>query len=281
MAKVFARLFHGRASLFLGFIRPMLDVVAGTIGCGFDMIASALCRRGDILGRAVDGGTRAICGGFDVLACGIGGVLRALVRLFAACPQGEDGGRQDGEERGVFHRSLFRTLKVHAPTSLAESRSRSILCFGDPPCGRVPDVAYYRAGLHREAMPRQMSLAVVGADHLNKTGPARRFEIALCLPGEPVDLIPEPKNPADPNAIAVVTGRGVKIGYIRADRAPLVGTYLSRARISDVRFQQAAKWGAIIRIGLDGERAVLPEDRVAPPIDDDTGFWPDYIPPDD
>lgn len=126
-----------------------------------------------------------------------------------------------------------------------------------------------------------MSLAVVGADHLNKSGPARRFEIALCIPGEPVDLVPEPKNPADPNAVAVVTERGVKIGYIGADRAPLIGTYLSRARISGVIFQGAAKWGAVIRVGLDGEMPVLPEIKPTEPPPDDTGFWPDYIPPDD
>lgn len=40
-------------------------------------------------------------------------------------------------------------------------------------------------------------------------------------------MVPEPKNPADRNAIAVVTGRGVKIGYIVADRA--LDRYLSVA----------------------------------------------------
>lgn len=49
---------------------------------------------------------------------------------------------------------------------------------------------------------KQMSLHVVGANHPNADGGNRRFEILLCVPGEPIELIPEPKNPADPNAIA-------------------------------------------------------------------------------
>lgn len=130
-------------------------------------------------------------------------------------------------------------------------------------------------------MPRQMSLAVIGADYLNKSGPARRFEIPLCIPGEPVDLVPEPTNPVDPNATAVVTKCGVQIGYLRADRAPLIGTYLSGARISGVIFQDAVAWGAVVRIGLDGEVPVLPELQEPEPAFDDCGFWPDYIPPDD
>ncbi|MET0363446.1 MAG: HIRAN domain-containing protein [Sphingobium sp.] len=100
------------------------------------------------------------------------------------------------------------------------------------------------------------------------------------MPGEPVDLLPEPKNPADPHEIAVFTARGVQIGYLRADRAPLVGRYKSRGRISAAVFQEATKWGAIIRIGLDGEVPVLPEPAPSAPDEEDSGFWPDYIPPD-
>jgi len=130
-------------------------------------------------------------------------------------------------------------------------------------------------------MSRQMSLAVVGVDHPNKSGPTRRFEIAVSVPGEPVDLVPEPKNPADPNAIAVFSCRNVQIGYLRAERAPLVATFLSHARITGAIFQEAARWGAIIRIGLDGKAPVLPDITPPDPVEGDSGFWPDYIPPDD
>lgn len=45
----------------------------------------------------------------------------------------------------------------------------------------------------------------------------RRFEILLCAPGEPVELLPEPRHPADPNAIAVFSSRAVQIGDLRRD----------------------------------------------------------------
>jgi hypothetical protein len=52
-------------------------------------------------------------------------------------------------------------------------------------------------------MPRQLSLHVVGVAHLNKkSGSDRRFEILICPPGEGVDLMHEPSNPADPQAVA-------------------------------------------------------------------------------
>lgn len=133
---------------------------------------------------------------------------------------------------------------------------------------------------------KRLSLAVVGADHPNKKGPARRFEIALCLPGELVHLVPEPKNPVDPRAIAVYSARYIQIGYVRAERAQLIGTALSRGRVNAI-FQDKAQWGATIRVHLDGTDAVLPEkdDSRAydwpPPGSEDADWWPDEIYPDD
>lgn len=127
-----------------------------------------------------------------------------------------------------------------------------------------------------------LSLAVVGADHPNKRGPARRFEIALCLPGEAVDLRFEPKNPTDPNAIAVFSGRGVQIGYVRAERTQWVGSLIRSARVSAAVFQCKETWGATIRLGLDGADAVLPVERTLTKPDlDPQQFWPDEIPPDE
>jgi hypothetical protein len=125
----------------------------------------------------------------------------------------------------------------------------------------------------------QLSLDVVGADHRNKDKSNRLFEILLSVPGEPVDLIPEPKNPVDPQAVAVFSCRGIQIGYIRAERAQLIRSYLSRGRITDAIFQAQATWGAIVRVGLDGDDAVLPIPAESPDAPPD--FYPDYIPPDD
>lgn len=129
---------------------------------------------------------------------------------------------------------------------------------------------------------KRLSLAVVGADHPNKKGPTRRFEIAMCLPGEPVALIPEPKNPADPRAIAVYSARHIQIGYVRAERAQFIGSALSRGGVSAI-FQCSEQWGATIRAHLDGTEPVLPaadDSRVSdwpPPGSQDADWWPDEI----
>ena len=131
-----------------------------------------------------------------------------------------------------------------------------------------------------------LSLAVVGADHPNKSGPTRRFEIAMCHPGEPVALRHEPKNPADSNAIAVYSARDIQIGYIRAERAPLILLAMGRAGVTAI-FQQKEKWGATIRAHLDGSDPVLPPIAATRPADrsyfgpEDDGWWPDEIWPDE
>ena len=125
-----------------------------------------------------------------------------------------------------------------------------------------------------------ISLAVVGADFPNKKGPGRRFEIALCKPGEPVSLIPEPRNPADPRAIAVHSERGVQIGYVTAERASWIGKLLRETDVVAV-FQHAAPFGAVIRVAFDGSAPVLPARAEPTEIEGNDEFWPDEVWPDD
>jgi hypothetical protein len=130
---------------------------------------------------------------------------------------------------------------------------------------------------------------IVGVDYPNQRGPARRFEVELCAPGDRVDLVPEPKNPTDSRAIMVVSERGVQMGYITAERAPWIGSQMSAG--ADVRaiFQAISGKCAIIRVTLDGSDPVLPppppaprsEPELAESFDGDSVFYPDYIPPDD
>lgn len=124
-----------------------------------------------------------------------------------------------------------------------------------------------------------LSLAVVGADFPNKRGPARRFEIALCRPGDPVEMRPEPKNPADPRAIAVYSDRGVQIGYLTAERCGRIGAMIAEGRPIAAVFQRATTYGAIIRAAFDGEAPTLPDEPRQPA--GDPRFWPDDIPPDE
>jgi hypothetical protein len=136
-------------------------------------------------------------------------------------------------------------------------------------------------------MPRELSLAIVGVDHPNKDKSDRRFEILLCAPGDPVAVEPEPRNPADSNAIAVFSERGIQIGYVTAERAPYIGGIIRSGTEVRAIFQEKTQWGAVIRVAFDGGAPTLPlpkptEDR---PLSIDQAspddFYPDYIPPDD
>ncbi|MEJ7933527.1 HIRAN domain-containing protein [Sphingobium sp. AN558] len=133
---------------------------------------------------------------------------------------------------------------------------------------------------------RHISLAVVGVQFDNKKGPPRRFVVEMCTPGEPVELRPEPKNPADRNAIAVYSARGVQLGYLTAERAPMIGKAM-RDGIVQAIFQRKEKWGATIRAHLDGSVPTLPDpadSRAAdwpPPGSQDADWWPDEEWPDE
>lgn len=127
----------------------------------------------------------------------------------------------------------------------------------------------------------QLSLMIVGADHPNRDKSNRRSEILWSSPGEDVHLVPEPKNPVDPQAVAVFSTRGVQIGYVRGEQSQLIRSYLARGRITAAVFQDRCQAGAIIRLGLDGELPQLPELPPESEQADDDGFYPDYIPPDD
>jgi hypothetical protein len=123
-----------------------------------------------------------------------------------------------------------------------------------------------------------MSLAVVGAPY----DPKRKFEILLCAPGEPIELVPEPKNKHDENAIAVFSARGVQLGYLTAERAPRISQLIRQGREVTAVFQAASSFGAWIRVAFDGEEPVPPEQREwEEPIEPEGGWFPDEVWPDD
>lgn len=130
-----------------------------------------------------------------------------------------------------------------------------------------------------------LSLAVVGADYDNedKARSNRRFEIALCRPGDRVELVPEPKNKADRNAVAVFSERGIQIGYITAERCGRIGALIRDKRQLRAVFQQAAPYGCVIRVAFDGEEPVVDinakpiprRPEIAEGADPDFEFQPD------
>ena len=128
--------------------------------------------------------------------------------------------------------------------------------------------------------PPSLSLAVVGADYPNKRGPGRRFEIAMCRPGEPVEFVPEPNNPADPRAVAVYSCRGVQIGYLTAERCGRIGALIRQRREIRAIFQEQVRYGAIVRAAFDGEKPDLPQGR-SQDAPRETDFSPDEEWPDE
>lgn len=105
---------------------------------------------------------------------------------------------------------------------------------------------------------QELTLAVVGIDFPNADGSNRRSEAMVTLPGEPVELVPEPKNKHDSNAIAVVSPRGVQLGYVNAERAPYIGSRMSRGEDAVAIFQGIDGGSAFIRVRFGGAAPTLP-----------------------
>jgi hypothetical protein len=124
---------------------------------------------------------------------------------------------------------------------------------------------------------RAQSFAIVGIDYPNKRGPARRFELGICKPGEAVELRPEPGNKYDEHAIAVFSCRGVQLGYLASERAILIGTLGRQGHTASAIFQALEPKVGWIRVAFDGEEPTLPIPRSAEPALGVDGFWPDPL----
>jgi hypothetical protein len=125
---------------------------------------------------------------------------------------------------------------------------------------------------------QELTLAVVGIDFANADGSNRRSEAMMTLPGEPVALLPEPKNKHDGNAIAIISPRGVQIGYVSAERAPYIGARLGRGEEAAAIFQGMAGGSAYIRLRFGGGQPTLPVPSAPtsrPEPDDPPAFYPD------
>jgi hypothetical protein len=143
-------------------------------------------------------------------------------------------------------------------------------------------------------MPDELSLAVIGAhfDNPRRKGKPtgnRQSEILMSEPGNPVTLVPEPRNPHDANAIAVFSSRGVQMGYVVADRTVLIHKAWGEAREVRAIFQEPIVGGAAIRVAFDRDPVLppprpvdhVPEARKMMGSSPDAWDGVDYIPPDD
>lgn len=123
-----------------------------------------------------------------------------------------------------------------------------------------------------------MTLAVVGIDFPNtdKARSNRRFELLASVPGDPVTLRPEPHNPHDPQAVAVFSTRDVQVGYLSAERAPLIGARIRRGEKVNAVFQGLAGSVAYVRVRFGGGEPTLPPVQAVPsPSAQMDDFYPD------
>jgi hypothetical protein len=134
----------------------------------------------------------------------------------------------------------------------------------------------------------ELTTSIVGIDFPNPDKTNRRMECMFCAPGDPVELRLEPTNPHDSNAIAVWSERGVQMGYVSAERAPLIGKRMQGDDAVAV-FQAMHGSGAYIRIRFGGGLPTLPDPvpdvpKPAPPrqmqptqrpVYDPHAFYPD------
>ena len=130
----------------------------------------------------------------------------------------------------------------------------------------------------RSAPYPQLSVAIVGADYPNRRGPARRFAIAVCAPGDPVNLLREPRNQFDEHAIAVFDQNGVQLGYVRSERAAWLAPQIDRGAVITAIFQERTDYGCAIRLAFGREAPVLPPVRET--VDLVPDWWPDEEWPD-
>jgi hypothetical protein len=115
----------------------------------------------------------------------------------------------------------------------------------------------------------EFSLAVVGINHPNADKSSRRFELALCVPGEPARLVLEPKNKHDPAAVAVYSARGQQIGYLSRERCLWVGSRIRAGEEHEVVFQDLDDHIASVRIRFGGGAPSLPVPRPKAPAPDE------------
>jgi hypothetical protein len=129
----------------------------------------------------------------------------------------------------------------------------------------------------------ELTLTVVGIDFPNadRSGSNRRMELMLCTPGEPVELRREPKNPHDANAVAVFSERGVQMGYLSAERAPLIGRRMQQEGYVAV-FQALVGSMGYLRLRFGGGMPTLPRPSEAetPAPGRTAAFDPDAFYPD-
>lgn len=84
-----------------------------------------------------------------------------------------------------------------------------------------PDISDedFEGTIHRaygKQIEKAFYIKIAGTSHRNTDGSSRREAINSCRPLDVLQVIPEPDNPYDSNALAVFNPSGVQIGYLES-----------------------------------------------------------------
>lgn len=100
---------------------------------------------------------------------------------------------------------------------------------------------------------------VVGEGRTNDDGTSRQDELTACEPGEPVELVRQPNNAYDRNAIFVRSCRSVGIGFLTAEDAAVLTPALDAGRPYSAKLHALTggladypSYGAKVSIAWDG-----------------------------
>jgi len=75
---------------------------------------------------------------------------------------------------------------------------------------------------------RKQIFDLAGEGQRNADGSSRQGELRRCAPGDPIILKREPQNDFDANAVAVMSERGVCIGYVCREEAEKLAAAIDR-----------------------------------------------------
>lgn len=116
-----------------------------------------------------------------------------------------------------------------------------------------------------EPLGRKRLFELVGEGQDNLDGSSRQGELSRLVSGEPVNLVREPGNPYDENAILVTSSRGVGIGYIPRPEAQKLASHLDAGREHKAQLHQLVggvedyeHYGAVISIAWDSKECPPP-----------------------
>jgi hypothetical protein len=112
---------------------------------------------------------------------------------------------------------------------------------------------------------RRKVFHLVGEAGTNSDGVNRQDELLRSEPGETVELRREPDNEDDPNAILVLSARGVAVGNVEPKSAVALAPIIDSGRRFDARLHSLRgglprypNYGARISLAWDGWRGVAP-----------------------